>query len=750
MASRIYIIYLLPQVIPLNNPIDLSKIGDQCDIPKTGVIKDTDLHIFVKDHYDVGGGPCYLEPTAWNRSIVGVLYTRRASNSKLLFLLYVQKVLNILGFSESLYNFFTDETGVWRNGTGIWNSTNAYDKVLVIKPLLTKAQAIMNSSFVNGVRVFTSKDNLAFVYTLWSCDIEGDIMSQGLRFGQRLSALTLAFLESTGWYLVDYSRAEPLPGVLANYSVCDGRRECLASNTYNFRRSSASSYSCSMNGDGNIFYTCGSSENSTTAPNTKCVIATLLELRDPTFNNSASNTSIAFDPNYWTLRDVPYKCIPIGDSFNISFTFQTETVVCADTESGLQKSVEGYKGVFVCPNAVDYCKPTIVDTFYALCDPSCAKTTATFCKAGICEDSNCNSSCPVSAGTAYCLQSTCFNYTCSPNCTENGVCTKDGCKCNPGYAGATCDYKVCDSQYCNYCEYNVNCTECTQLGLDTKKCVNPTCPADCSGNGDCKRAKCNCKLGFTEDNCGKSDPCDPRICSFCEGGKCLECSQKGIDSNTCVNPQCPSDCVGRTECWRGKCACKLGYTGATCDTLDPCDPRICSYCEAGKCLECAQTGLESKTCVNPPCSSNCSGKSGECKRGKCECKPGYRGDTCEESFPCDPRSCAYCEADKCLECTKTGLDTGVCVNPICTGCYQVCWRGACYCSINSNTPSCTKLRMCDPKICDSCNNNSQCLKCKDFAYNLALCSVIVSIHSPEQAYIFLGHMQKQLFWKRGL
>eukprot|EP01016_Furgasonia_blochmanni_P018448 TRINITY_DN20945_c0_g1_i2.p1 TRINITY_DN20945_c0_g1~~TRINITY_DN20945_c0_g1_i2.p1 ORF type:complete len:286 (-),score=23.54 TRINITY_DN20945_c0_g1_i2:128-928(-) len=114
-----------------------------------------------------------------------------------------------------------------------------------------------------------------------------------------------------------------------------------------------------------------------------------------------------------------------------------------------------------------------------------------------------------------------------------------------------------------------------------------------------------------------------------------------------------------------------------------------------------------------------SGK-GDCKRGKCECQLGYRGVSCEQSYPCDPIICAKCDGDKCGACTQVGLNTKTCQNTACSGCNHICWKGDCYCSQTSNETDCIPQTSCNINICDVCEDD-KCVKCKEFASDRLLC-----------------------------
>ena len=157
----------------------------------------------------------------------------------------------------------------------------------------------------------------------------------------------------------------------------------------------------------------------------------------------------------------------------------------------------------------------------------------------------------------------------------------------------------------------------------------------------------------------------------------------GEDKNTDKKDLCKGVvCQNDGTCKEGKCECKEGFTGDTCETeitVDKCSPNpcknsgVCSVTTDGFTCDCSNTGYEGDTCeteitvdnCNPnPCKNN-----GVCSATTdgftCDCSnTGYEGDTCEteitggciDNSTCDDGD--PCTVDSC------DIVTGFCMHYI--------------------------------------------------------------------------------------
>lgn len=245
------------------------------------------------------------------------------------------------------------------------------------------------------------------------------------------------------------------------------------------------------------------------------------------------------------------------------------------------------------------------------------------------------------------LKETIDEVECPQNCMD--TCDNETLKCDScknGYYSEFCD-KPC-VKYCEKCEQETGvCTECDSVHSLYKLCCIDYCK-NCDENEclECEATKYGTECEDCPDTCNSKDYGD-RMCDQ-KSGKCTLCV-KGKKGDKC-NENCNEGCdLEKKNCDQndGKCECKNGYFGETCE--GKCDEN-CKECNAenGECNECKSSYYidpEDKTkCLS--CPENCLG---ECPNGICqECKDTFFGEICDQNCP-----------EKCInkKCDKT---TGKC------------------------------------------------------------------------------------------
>eukprot|EP01063_Lacrimia_lanifica_P026252 TRINITY_DN350_c0_g3_i1.p1 TRINITY_DN350_c0_g3~~TRINITY_DN350_c0_g3_i1.p1 ORF type:complete len:1032 (+),score=94.91 TRINITY_DN350_c0_g3_i1:72-3098(+) len=277
------------------------------------------------------------------------------------------------------------------------------------------------------------------------------------------------------------------------------------------------------------------------------------------------------------------------------------------------------------------------------------------------------------------------------DCSGRGVATSGvgqaacTCDCDFGWSGPSCG--VCPAGYelpnCDTCSagwkgdpraaIEIPCTECTA--------------ADCNGRG-----VATSPLGATSCGCTCDVGYDPAAaCATCTSGYALEPNANECISTTCdIGVHCNNRAdhvVFNFTTFRCHCDCKVGWTGADCNTcaLGFTGP-LCNTCANGymgaSCNTCSNAFIKNPNtheCVLFACDINrdCSGNADHViynfttERCVCDCSTGYTGercDTCAVGFTganCASCSAGYTGAD-CAVCAGGYLRNGaMCVAPAC-------------------------------------------------------------------------------------
>lgn len=286
----------------------------------------------------------------------------------------------------------------------------------------------------------------------------------------------------------------------------------------------------------------------------------------------------------------------------------------------------------------------------------------------------------------------------------NGFCNGTGhdvpvCECLQGWYGHDCS-QVClhgtptpqnDACVCSPCFTGVGCEdECSNNG----KCVNATCQCDTPVRGDawfgplCEDRGCPGDDG----SCSGQGTCDAAtsVCSCYPGWK-------GDGCNTPVCPGTP-ECSGRGTCEEGGvCACLPKYAGVSCELecVNGTNPGT-GVCQCD--LPCI-TGVR--------CDHHCSHNGNCTSTGACECDsyPGYKGPQCDVlKCPGWPEDCSgHGTCNEALhECDcEAGWKGRACEFPLCPGnpqCNGV--EAECKLGPGENKPRCFDCK--HPYMGDAC------------------------------------------------
>jgi hypothetical protein len=187
---------------------------------------DSDLVIFLEltesaSDYDdfVRGAACGLDETT-GRPVVGILNFDHVDGWGYLIpieterriALTIREIVHILGFQEKLFPYYINPDTLQPLTDHIFNKTvnDVNTLVLDVAPLTQRVRNYFNCPTAEGAYLENQGDNMTMNSHFERRIFGNELMTAGEIFDRRISQFTLALLEGTGWYKVNYDLAEPL------------------------------------------------------------------------------------------------------------------------------------------------------------------------------------------------------------------------------------------------------------------------------------------------------------------------------------------------------------------------------------------------------------------------------------------------------------------------------------------------------------------------------------------------------------
>jgi leishmanolysin len=310
----------------------------------------------------------------------------------------MHEMMHAFGFSNSLAKYFLDANGNTLKGHIKTQSIAGKTRTVIdVSPLTEKLRNFYGCSSVPGAimeneggsgTALSHFERKYFVY---------ETMSSGGIFGRRITEFSLAMLEGSGWYEVDYSYAEPF--FYGQGQGCDFINSQCSSSSQFEEYCSGSSRGCAPHGrgggscrsdpimDGCKFiypsqdYDCDNADGYDSArlpdlqvfgrgAGSKCFTGTL--------NTRSSNSLTSFC--------FKYTCVGSGSDAQVEVQVGNNKITC--TQEGPQ-SIDGYYGTVDCPDPLAFCN---------------------------------------GPGKQYCPR----------GCMGRGSCVNNKCVCNSGFSGVDC------------------------------------------------------------------------------------------------------------------------------------------------------------------------------------------------------------------------------------------------------------------------------------------------------------------------
>jgi len=403
---------------PLTSPLKLSsttKTMCGAPVPKelySGVT--TDYVIFFDSTEDNEGSwvaesySCYLSGTTKRPLIAKSVINRalfRPTNGNILLqeknvYLLLHEMTHTFGFSGSLFKHFLDENGKTRTGHIKSGTLDGVDCVIIdVPPLTERLRTFFGCPSLEGAYMENSGSDATAGGHFERRQFVFEAMTSGLIYQQSYSQFTLAMLEGSGWYVPDYSMADPY--WFGQGQGCAFLNQSCTSTGFDYDEfCTGSSRGCTVQGRSggfcgsdtrtggcrfvrpNIDYDC---DNENAVDNARIPTAEVYGrgLGSRCFTGSLSAKSSVSSSTSFCFK---HACSGSGPNTTLTVSIGKTNVTCK--APGAVK-VSGYYGTINCPDPLTFC-------------------------------------------------STIGKVACPRGCMGRGTCVNGKCQCNAGAAGVDC------------------------------------------------------------------------------------------------------------------------------------------------------------------------------------------------------------------------------------------------------------------------------------------------------------------------
>ena len=529
-------------------------VGSYCQgytLPKdhqTSGVADSDVLIYFKTEfkpntdYIAYAGACYIDTSSRDNVYAGIVminfYYFSLAPFATQYSVLIHEIYHLLGFSNSLYQYWKDQNGIAYTAPTQTTTVRGFTKVVLKTPnVVAKAKEAFGCSTLTGIELEDyGISGTAYTKFYGSSGATASHWDKRIMFNDFMiatnnqdpiySTISLALLKDTGWYEVDYSKADiPFFGRGAGCSFFENK--CLTNGVSNFP-----SLFCDLS----MKDTC----DTFNIRKGFCSITSYMSAL-PTAGQYFTSSTTGGDPyaDFCPIRlsSLNGNCRAINASDTLTYS-------------------DGYETIG--PNSHCF-ESTLSDKYSYSSGTRCYEVISCSTTGATVKIGSTTFSCPFTGGSisvtgfqgkVKCPASKilCEDFPCVYSCGGYGVCTNGVCICDSGYSGNSCQYK-CDS----------TCSICTQTTCTT--CKDP--------NAVATGLTCLCKTGFTlsaSGLCTATLPSCNVLCTVCTSGVCSACTSNSVLYN-------------------GSCICASGYVinGASCTSCG----FSCTSCSTTACLTCA-------------------------------------------------------------------------------------------------------------------------------------------------------------------
>ena len=683
---------------------------------QTTGVANSDVLIYFKSEYNTAtnyiayAGACYLDTSSKGNVYAGLVmvnsYYFNNGDFASQYSTLTHEIYHLLGFSSGLYQYWKDQNGVAYTAPTQTTTVRGLTKMILKTPnVVAKAKEAFGCSTLTGIEL-EEYGSSGTAGSHWDMRIMyNDFMIGKDHQDPIYSTISLALMKDTGWYEVDYSKADiPYFGRGLGCSFFDNK--CLTNGVSNFP---------------SLF--CDQSDTDTCDTfylwKGYCSVYTYSSALSAAYQYFATST---------TGGDSYADYCPIKVGYSNG---NCRAVNAADT---LTYS-DGYETI----GSNSHCfVSTLSDKFNWSSGTRCYEVTSCSTTGATVKIGSTTFTCPFTGGsisvtgfygkvTCPASKILCENFPCIDGCRGFGVCKNGVCICDSGYSGSSCQYK-CDS----------TCSVCTQTACTTCKDANAV------ANG----LTCSCKTGYTLSASGvctsTTASCDV-LCAVCTSGVCSACTSNsvlasgkcscasgyvisgtsciscGFSCTSCSTTACLTCAVGSVLS-SGSCVCSAGYVKSTTACL-AC-PANCNVCSSSTiCTTCKQNYYATSTGSCQACSSNCL----QCNSAGCT--------SCATGYSVSNGACALICSANCKSCVTSGscstCNTGYYLSSnLCVACMTNC-------NVCSSSTSCTTCNTGFTRLstgacgitCPNCvtcdTSNGKCSVCKTGYYRDANAKCVV-------------------------